>query len=89
METTAWFVANPYLCPRTDQGVFGMRVEKRNLLRYPARIGEIVVVLPCDIMSSRQRDAAVERSRQTRVRLMIDANPRIGDAVEVIAGSIG
>ena len=80
MEPAARFVANPYLRARADQGVFGMRVEKRDLLGDAARIGEIVVVLSCNITPSRQRDAAIERSSQTLVLLMIDAHPWIGDA---------
>ena len=75
MKAAARRIADPYLRARTDQGVVRVRVEERDLLGDTARIGKIIVVLPCDITPSRQRDAAVERRRKTRVCLMKDANP--------------
>ncbi len=89
VKAAARRIAEPYLGARTDQGVVRVRVEKRDLLRDPARIGKIVMVLPGDIAPSRQRNAAVERSRETHIFLMIDPHPGIGDLIEKLARAVG
>ena len=88
MKAATRRIADPYLGARTDQTVFGVGVKKRDLLRKPARMGKIIMVLPCDIAAPRKRDAAVECSRKALVFLVINPHPGIGNLVEELPGTV-
>ena len=68
MKAPARPITDPYLRARADQRVFGIDVEEGYLLCDPARIGQVVMVLPCKIPPACQGNAAIKRRRQTRTR---------------------
>ena len=65
VKSAGRFVADPYLGTRADQAMFRVPLKEFDLLRDPARIGKIIMVLSRNITSSRERDTTVERRRKT------------------------
>src|SRR5579883_1017765 len=88
VKAAARSVADPNLRSRTHKPVIAVGVQKFYLFGDAARIGEIIMILPRDITSARERNPTVERCRQPSVGLMKDAHPRIADTVEIRSGPV-